>query len=189
MNPPPTQETLATLRYRIDIYFEHLGRLLAIREQPFLPQPFPNDATRLPAGFQDIEFVYNTYIYWTDRSKLPQLYEVKLCHFNPSPGEPFLTWEIVIRRSGANEPRFQIGLLEINKVLYGDHKLFRFNENFILETIRMSVRLATPIRITKNVLTYQVSSFPGQPSLEVVEMCDAHGHVLHELARQEKLSS
>ncbi|KAF8638967.1 hypothetical protein AX17_001828 [Amanita inopinata Kibby_2008] len=187
MNPTPTSNTIATLCYRVDIYLEHIARLLTIRDQPFLPSPFPDDATRLPPDFPDVEFVHTTYIYWQDEEDFYQLYEVKLCHFNPDSEATFVAWEILIRRSGVNESRAQLGLLEINKELYGDQQLFQFTGAFILKALRMSVRLGTPIRVTRRVLPVSPAvQCQRQLLFEVVEMCDACGRVLRELARRQR---
>lgn len=95
MDPVALDHAMGILRLRIDIYLHHIMCFLRIREQPFLPVPFPDDPTRLPPSFPDGDCVHTTRIDWVERNVWYN-YEVKLRHFEPEPADRTVTWEILI---------------------------------------------------------------------------------------------
>ncbi|KAK2467235.1 hypothetical protein APHAL10511_000784 [Amanita phalloides] len=118
----PARGTISTLRQRVATYLEHLMPLLAI------------------------QCVVTTYVDWQDQFNTRHTYEVKLRHFNPTPDDPFLAWEIVIKPWGSMQHRVQLGLLEIERALYDHPGLVHFNGPFVLDGLKRSVVSGTPIR-------------------------------------------
>ncbi|KAF8631975.1 hypothetical protein AX15_002088 [Amanita polypyramis BW_CC] len=183
----PNSRTISTLRNRVDIHLDHIYRLLVVRDQPFLPSPFPDDPTRLPADFPDGECVLTTHLQLVDGHQFHHVFEVKLRHFNPDPDDTFLTWEVVTRPLHTPVPRVQLGLLEIDRALYFNQEFFRFTGPFILEALRRSVRRATPMRVVRKIYHFPPTFAPHSRSIEAVEMYDIHGHLVCEVVRRDIL--
>ncbi len=165
MNPPDSTELLA-LRGRVIVYLEHLMNLLRAREQSFLLTPFPDDPTGLPPSFPDGECAHRTYINSGGNNDPSQEFEVKLRHFDPAQGDPFLTWEILISRSSSQRAllmsltehatgrrgttiSFQLGRLSVDRVLYQSQAPVPLTGHLILQELKRSVDLGAPLQIVR----------------------------------------
>ncbi|KIL65808.1 hypothetical protein M378DRAFT_178242 [Amanita muscaria Koide BX008] len=151
------------LREGVITYLNHIITLLLIREQPFLPVPFPDDPTRLPEEFPHGDCFYAFIIQWNDAEhQVQHNFEVKLLHFRPEPGEQHVRWELVFKRQYSSEPRVQIGLLVLDRVLYEDQDLYQVTGSLVLSSLVVSVFQAEPVYITL------ASANAPHTSLEVV---------------------
>jgi len=128
-----------------------------------MPAPYPNDPTGLPPFFPDGECVYTTYVNLESCNNQRHDYEVKLRHFDPEEDDPFLTWEILIRLRGTND-QFQLGCLSIDRVLYSNQEPATFTGSFILNELKNSMDLGTPITLVPEV--YPTSSALASQALD-----------------------
>ncbi|KAF8343269.1 hypothetical protein F5887DRAFT_343090 [Amanita rubescens] len=157
--------------------------LLRAREQSFLLTPFPDDPTGLPPLFPDGECAHRTYINSGSNNDPRQEFEVKLRHFDPVQDDPFLTWEMLIRRRGT-DISFQLGQLSVDRVLYDSQTPLPFTGHLILKELKRSVQLGAPLQIVRALCSTSAGMPQGYLS-EVVQLIDVrHGQPLLELGRR-----
>ncbi|KIL65787.1 hypothetical protein M378DRAFT_76350 [Amanita muscaria Koide BX008] len=181
MNAVESAAVMKRLREGIITYLDHIIPLLLIREQPFLPVPFPHDPTWLPEEFPHGDCFYAFIIQWNDAEhQVQHNFEVKLLHFRLEPGEQHVRWELVFKRRYSPEPRVQIGLLLVDRVIYEDQSLCQITGPNVLWSLELSVALTEPVHIRKITLA---SANARHTSLEVVRIyCNDR---FMELARRE----